>query len=329
MFSRRLTVVIALLALAAMASLHIGLNIYAPADVAAALIGPADDSTSIVIRTLRVPRTILACIVGAALGTAGAVMQTCTRNPLAEPGLMGVNAGAALAIVAAMSLFGIEGFLALSGIAASGALAASLLVFGLAMSAGAIGAAQVLLAGVTVAALLASLTQMLLVTDEQAMEALLFWLAGGFADRPLEALAPGAGLLTLAALAVVPIIRDLDALALSDEAARAVGVAVARMRLGGLGIAAVLAGLCVALAGPIAFAGLLAPHLARLAGTRGHAQRLPMSAAIGALSCLLADIAARRVVMPGEAPVGIVLALVGAPAFIVLLRRVRLSGAPA
>ncbi len=317
------------MALAAIASLHLGLNTYGPRDVATALFSPSNETTDIVIRNLRVPRTVLACLVGASLGIAGAVMQSCTRNPLAEPGLMGVNAGAAFALVAALSLFGVEAFLLLSAIAAAGAVLASLLVFGLALSARAVGPGQVLLAGVTVAALLASLTQMLLVTDEQALEALLFWLAGSFADRPMEALAPGASLLLLTIVALVPMIRALDALALSDEAAQAIGVSVTRTRLVGLGLAALMAGLCVALAGPVAFAGLLAPHLARLMGARGHAQLLPTAALLGALTCLVADIAARLVIMPGEAPVGVLLALIGAPTLIVLLDRRRAGRAEA
>lgn len=311
------------MALAAIASLHLGLTIYGPGDVTAALFSPANETTDIVIRHLRGPRTLLACLVGASLGIAGAVMQSCTRNPLAEPGLMGVNAGAAFALVAALSLFGIEGFLALSAIAATGALLASLLVFGLALSARAVGPGQLLLAGVTVAALLASLTQMLLVTDEQALEALLFWLAGSFADRPTEVLLPGTALLLLAAIALLPMIRAFDALALSDEAAQAIGVSVAGTRLAGLALAALMAGLCVALAGPVAFAGLLAPHLARLMGARGHAQLLPMAALLGALTCLIADIAARLVIKPSEAPVGVLLALIGAPVLVALLDRRR------
>ncbi|WP_230374346.1 FecCD family ABC transporter permease [Pontivivens ytuae] len=317
------------MALAAIASLHLGLNMYGPRDVATALFSPSNETTDIVIRNLRVPRTVLACLVGASLGIAGAVMQSCTRNPLAEPGLMGVNAGAAFALVAALSLFGVETFLLLSAIAAAGAVLASLLVFGLALSARAVGPGQVLLAGVTVAALLASLTQMLLVTDEQALEALLFWLAGSFADRPVEVLLPGASLLLLTTVALVPMIRALDALALSDEAAQAIGVSVTRTRLVGLGLAALMAGLCVALAGPVAFAGLLAPHLARLMGARGHAQLLPIAALLGALTCLLADVAARMVIMPGEAPVGVLLALLGAPTLIVLLDRRRAGRAEA
>lgn len=314
------------LALLALASLHLGLRHYAPWQVFDAVFGDGQGADALIIRTLRLPRTVNALIVGAALAVSGLLMQSATRNPLAAPGVLGVNAGAALAVVLGLAAFGIASLSALAGLAALGAVGATALVFGIALSAGSsFSPVHVLLAGVTVAALLASFTQIVLVTDESTMESLLFWLAGGFADRPLMLLAIAAPFIGIAFLAVIPMTRALDALMTDDASAQALGVPVVRIRLTALGLAAILAGLSVSVAGPVVFIGLIAPHIARRLGVRGHAQMVPAAALVGATLAVAADIAARYVVSPGEAPVGAVLALIGVPVLVVLLRSRRMA----
>ncbi|MEM8588673.1 MAG: iron ABC transporter permease [Pseudomonadota bacterium] len=314
------------LALLMLASLHLGLRHYAPWQVFDAVFANGQGTDALIIRTLRLPRTFNALAVGAALAVSGLLMQSTTRNPLAAPGVLGVNAGAALAVVVGLSAFGIASLSALAGLAAFGAMAATALVFGITLSAGAsFSPVHVLLAGVTVAALLASFTQILLVTDESTMEALLFWLAGGFADRPLILLAIAAPFMAIAFLAVMPMTRALDALMTDDASAQALGVPVVRIRLTALGLAAILAGLSVSVAGPVAFIGLIAPHIARRLGVRGHAQLVPAAALVGAMLAVAADILARYLVSPGEAPVGAVLALIGVPVLIALLRSRRMG----
>ncbi|SDF08450.1 FecCD family ABC transporter permease [Limimaricola pyoseonensis] len=325
--TRPALLLLALLPLLALASLQLGLTIYGPGEVWAALRG-AEGQDALIIRTLRLPRTVLALLVGAALGLCGLLMQSATRNPIAEPGLLGVNAGAALAVVLGVSLLGLDGIAAMTLMAAAGAVAATVLVFGLALAGGPnLPPAHLLLAGVTLSALLWSGTQVVILLDEAAMEELLFWLSGAFADRPLAAL-PWA-LPPMAAIAVLALLatRRLDVLRTDDGTAEALGVPVRASRLAALVAAALLAGCAVALAGPIAFLGLVAPHLAQLAGARDHRALVPLTMLCGAVLALVADIAARHLIAPSEAPISAVTALAGAPVLLALLRRRRLGTA--
>ncbi len=315
------------LVLAALASLHLGLRTYPPALVLDALRGWGIDGGSgtdaIIIVTLRVPRTLVAICAGAALGLSGFLMQAATRNPLAEPGLLGINAGAAFAVVIGITFLGALGLGGIGALALAGGLAATALVFGIVTAAGrAAGPATTLLAGVTVAATLASLTQVLLLVDETALETMLFWLSGGFADRGLDLLAIGLPALAAGGFGALLLAPSLDALRLDDESAGALGVRVTGVRLASLTLAAILAAGAVAMAGPVGFLGLVAPHLARrLAPISGSAPLIVTTALTGAILAILADIAARLVVAPGEAPVSAVLALVGVPVLILLLRQ--------
>lgn len=316
------------LVLLALASLHLGLRSYAPAQVWQALTAAEPDATGLIVRTLRVPRTLLAIAVGAALGVSGLLMQTATRNAIAEPGLLGVNAGAAFAVVLGLTVFGIGDLATLTLVAAAGAVAAAGLVFGLALAGGlGVSPPHLLLAGVTVGALLAAGTQVVIILDEAALEQLLFWLSGAFADRPLATLAYAGPVIALVLAAALLAAGVLDVLRTDDGTAEALGVPVRGTRLAALVGAALLAGGAVALAGPVAFLGLVAPHLARLTGAAGHARLLPLTALWGAILALLADILARFVIYPSEAPISAVTALAGVPLLIALLRRSRLGAA--
>ena len=324
-----LTLLALTLLMAVIASLHLGVRIYGPMTVWSALSG-GDETADIIVRTLRLPRTLIAVATGAALAISGLLMQATTRNPLAEPGLLGVNAGAAFAVAFGLVLFGVVSTAAIGLLAVSGALAATALVFGLSAALGPqAGPTGILLIGVTVAAMLASLTQLALLLDETALETLLFWLSGGFADRPLSLLAIGGTALVLSLAGVALIGPSLDALRLDDQSAAGIGVHVARTRIAGLSLAALLSAGAVAMSGPVAFLGLIAPHIARrLSPDRPGFFALAVLAMLtGAIIAVLADILARLIVAPGEAPIGAVLAFVGVPFLVMLLRAGRLREA--
>lgn len=310
------------LVLAMLASLHIGLRVYGPQTVWAGLNG-GTGIDELIITTLRLPRTLIGATCGGALGLSGLLMQAATRNPLAEPGLLGVNSGAALAAMTAFSISGTVGLITLSVVAMTGAALAVFLVFGLAMLGDThFDPASVLLAGVTLAAMCSALTQVILISNERALEAMLFWLAGSFADREIILLRVGIPILIAGVLCALFLASSLDALRTDDNSAAALGVRVLRTRISALGLAAILAGTSVALAGPIMFIGLVAPHMARRIGHADNHARLVLTCVfIGALIAVLADILSRIIVAPGEAPVGTVLALIGVPALIMLLRR--------
>lgn len=320
-------VLVLLILIACLLSLHLGHRMLSPADVWAGLFTDSMETDAIMARGLRLQRMLMALTVGAALGLAGLIMQTVMRNPLAEPGLLGVNAGAGLAVVAVFAGFGVSSLAVLALVAVLGAAVAVSLVFGIALAAGR-GAppVQFLLAGVTVAALMASMTQIILLSDEGTMEAMLFWLSGGFADRSSALLSVATVPIALLILAALSFHRQLDVLQTDDDTAQALGVSVLPARLGALTLAAGLAGLAVSVAGPVAFIGLLAPHIARRLVRPTHAALAPASMLVGMILALLADVLARLIAAPQEVPVGAVLALVGVPVLIALLRRGRISG---
>ena len=314
------------LLIAAIASLHLGVRLYGPATVWSAFSG-GNDTADIIIRTLRLPRTLNAMATGAALAVSGLLMQATTRNPLAEPGLLGVNAGAAFAVAFGLVLFGVVSVGAIGLLAVCGALAATALVFGLSSALGPqAGPTGILLIGVTVAAMLASLTQLALLLDETALETLLFWLSGGFADRPLALLWVGVSALAVALSGCAILGPSIDALRLDDQSAAGIGVDVARTRIAALALAALLSAGAVAMSGPVAFLGLIAPHIARRLspGRPAFLGMAVLAMLTGAVIAVLADILARLIVAPGEAPIGAVLAFVGVPFLIALLRAKRL-----
>ncbi len=314
--------------LLAFGSLHLGIRFTPTGEVIAALRGRGDTSAALIVQSLRLPRAILAVIVGASLGLAGLLMQTVMRNPIAEPGLLGVNAGAAFAVVILLTLWPGASILSVMLVSALGAAAAVACVLGLALStASGLSPIFLLLAGVTIAALLNAGLQVLIILDEAVMEELLFWLAGAFVDRPLEGLWFALPVVALAVIAVFRYRAALDVLATDDATAETLGVDVLRMRLGFLAGVALLSGACVALAGPIAFVGLVAPHLARLSGARSMGSLMPLSMLWGAVLAQAADILARFVLYPSEAPVSAVMAIVGVPLLIALLRRRRIVAA--
>lgn len=307
------------------ASLHLGLRFYDPATVFGAFRDTGGED-ALIVTTLRLPRTLVGAVAGACFALSGMLIQAVTRNPLAEPGLLGVNAGAAFAVTLGITLIGAASLWQIGLLALFGACATTGLVFGIALSAGRAGeTATTLLAGVTIAAMLSSLTQVLLLVDETALETLLFWLMGGFADRDLNVLWMGMPALAIGLGGALLLAPTLDALRMDDDSARAVGVRVGPARVGALALGSLLAAGAVAMAGPVVFLGLIAPHIARRLGGRSVSSALHAITAclVGATLAVAADILARLIVAPGEAPIGAVLAIIGVPVLVSLLRNRR------
>ena len=283
---------------------------------------PGDDT--IVVRQLRVPRTVLGLLVGLALGVAGALMQGHTRNPLGDPGLLGVTAGASLAVVLAISLLGITQPAGYVWFAFLGALAGTVLVYAIG-SAGPGGATPVTLAlaGAALSALLYALVRAFLVSDQQALDAFRFWVVGALAGRGAEVAWQVGPFIAVGLLLAVVNAPALNLLGLGEDVARGLGQRIWLARAVGLAAITLLAGGATAACGPIAFVGLVVPHAVRAFTGPDHRWLVPCSGLAGAALLLLADVIGRVVARPGELQVGIVLALVGAPFFVALVRRRR------
>ncbi|HSL57617.1 MAG TPA: iron chelate uptake ABC transporter family permease subunit [Acidimicrobiales bacterium] len=280
----------------------------------------------LVVRELRMPRTAVGLMVGVALGLAGALMQGVSRNPLADPGILGVNAGAALAVVIGIYVFGVGSLLGYVWFAFAGAAVASAIVYGIG-SLGREGATPVklALAGAAVTALLGSLTTAILLIDVATLDQFRFWAVGSLAGRTDEVAWQVAPFVAVGVVMALVSGRLLNALALGDDVARSLGQRVARARLFTAAATVVLAGAATAAAGPIGFVGLTVPHVARALTGPDYRWVLPYSMVLAPALLLGADVIGRVVVRPGELQVGIVTALVGAPFFIALVRRRKLA----
>ncbi len=276
----------------------------------------------LVIEQIRLPRIIVGAVVGMALGVAGATMQGLFRNPMADPGIIGVSAGGALGAVIAIAT-GLAGlfFLALPAFAFLGAIGAAFLVYGIAVVGGHFSMATLLLAGVAVNAFLGAVVSsiILLQSDNEALRGILFWLAGGLDSRSWEHVRIAAPLILGSTLLLLLMARDLNLLMLGDDEARSMGVRVGATRVILLASAALATGAAVAVSGTIAFVGLVIPHILRLALGPDNRVLIPMSALGGAVFVILADTVARTIIEPAEFRVGVLTAFVGAPFFILLL----------
>lgn len=290
-----------------------------------ALVTPTGTDMDVTIRGLRWPRTVTGIVVGACLGVSGVLIQGHTRNPIADPGLLGINQGAALAIVLATALAGGLAPFTQAALAFAGALAAAIVVF-LVGSASQHGATPItlVLAGAAVSALCTGLVSAVVLLNDQALDTLRFWQVGSIAVRngSLGTLAP---FLILGLMLVTLNVRALNALSLGEDTARSLGVSLRTSRILGIAAVALLSGAAVTLAGPIAFAGLLVPHVARAAVGTDYRWLVPLGALVGSAALLLADTAGRIIARPGELSVGVVLAAFGAPFFVHLARRRKLA----
>uniref|UniRef100_UPI003B524B52 FecCD family ABC transporter permease n=1 Tax=Roseovarius indicus TaxID=540747 RepID=UPI003B524B52 len=282
------------------------------------------DPAHVTLMAIRLPRLVAGLVAGAALGVAGTVMQTLTRNPLADPGILGINAGAAFALLLGAAVLGRSDQGAVALFAFPGAALASLAVFSLGGGLrGEAGPVRLTLAGAALNALLLSMVTALVLIRQDSLDILRFWVAGSLTEAVYRPVA-GMALVMLAGAALAFLIAPLiEALSMGADVARGLGTQPARVQAGGLVAVTLTTGAAVAIAGPIAFLGLMAPHLARAAAGASMRAQLLISAALGAIILTLADVAGRLVLAPGEVRAGIMVALLGGPLFIWIARRLR------
>jgi iron complex transport system permease protein len=276
----------------------------------------------IIIQTVRLPRALIASAVGASLAIAGTLMQTLTKNPLASPGIFGINAGAGFAVVIAITLFSVTDLQAFNGLAFLGAAFAAVSVYAIG-SFGREGLTpmKLTLAGAAMSAMFASFTQGLLVVDEAALEQVLFWLAGSVQGRKLETLLNVLPFIGIGWIGSILIAGKMNILSMGEDVAKGLGVNTGLVKMAVGVIVILLAGGSVAVAGPIGFVGIIVPHITRSIIGIDHRWVIPLSGVLGAILLLVADIAARYVLMPSEVPVGVMTAIIGTPFFIFIARR--------
>ncbi|RZE68312.1 iron ABC transporter permease [Streptomyces albidoflavus] len=320
---RTLWLLAALLVLAAVmvASLTYGSRDVPWADVQAA-IGGADGTLGEAAAAKRIPRTLLAVVIGAALALSGAVMQGVTRNPLADPGILGVNMGASLAVVTGVAFFGLTSPTSYIWVAIVGAAASALFVYTVGtLGRGGATPLKLALAGAATSAAFASLVSAVVLPRNDIAGSFRLWQIGGVGGASYERIGQVLPFLAAGFLLCLLSARALNSLALGDELAAGLGERVARVRaVAALG-AVLLCGAATAVAGPIAFVGLVVPHTCRLLVGVDHRWLLPLSMLLGAVLLTAADVVGRVVARPSEIDVGIVTALIGAPFFIYIVRR--------
>jgi ABC-type Fe3+-siderophore transport system permease subunit len=317
-----LTVLLGLL----VASMMIGSTAIAPTVVWDALFHPSNDIDQFAIRDFRLPRTVVGLVVGMALGVSGALIQALTRNPLADPDILGLNAGASFAVTVAVGLLGVRDIQSYMWFAFAGALIVTLLVLALGSTRRGQSPVMMVLAGVCVGAVLRGAGSALELTNPDAFDAIRSWNAGSIVSRPLDLLWPTLPFFAIALLLAFAVSGPLNAMALGDELAVAQGVRLARSRILAIIALTLLAGGATAIAGPIGFVGLMVPHVARWIVGPDQRWIFAYSALLGPILLLASDILGRVVMRPGEIPVGIVTAFVGAPVLIALVRQKKASG---
>ncbi|MFV0308595.1 MAG: FecCD family ABC transporter permease [Desertimonas sp.] len=283
------------------------------------------DTDHLVVRELRLPRTIVGLMVGAALGVAGVVMQAVTRNPLADPGILGVNAGASFAVVLAIWSFGITSILGLVWFAFIGAAITSVVVYVLgSIGRGGVTPVRLALAGAALNALLFALTRAVTLLDANTLDQFRFWAVGSLSGRDATVAWQLCGFVVAGLAISIGITRSLNALGLGEDAAASLGVRVNRTRaLSGLAIM-LLCGAAVAAVGPIAFIGLVVPHAVRGWFGPDHRWLVPACALAGPGLLLFCDTIGRIVARPGEIQAGVMTAAIGGPAFVILVRRMKM-----
>lgn len=327
--SRALVLLLCLAALvfAVMLSISIGSRNIALSVVWEAVTAPADLDEHYVIWDLRIPRTLVAVVVGAALGIAGALIQALTRNPLADPGILGVSAGASFAVAIGVGVFSVESMSGEIWFAFVGALLATLAVYAI----GSVGRGggdplRMVLAGVALGAVLSGLTGAMTLLNPQAFDKMRGWGAGSVVGRSLETVLPVLPFFAIGLVIALLVARPLNAVALGEDLARALGAQVVRTRVLTIVAVTLLAGGATAIAGPIGFVGLMVPHVARWIVGPDQRWIFAYTLVLAPILLLTADIFGRIIMRPAEIPVGIVTAFVGAPVLIALIRRRQASG---
>jgi iron complex transport system permease protein len=280
-----------------------------------------ENTNHLIIQTLRLPRAVTALLVGAALGVAGAIMQGLTRNPLADPGLLGIEAGAALAVVGGVFIFHINSLFVYAIFAFIGGTLTALVVYALgSMGRGGPTPFKLTIAGAAIASLLSSLTTTILMFNQRSLEEVRFWLAGSVAGREMSLVLQAAPFILIGLFIAFVMGRQITTLSMGEDIARGLGQNVGWIKVVAAIAVVVLAGSSVALAGPIGFIGLIIPHVVRMFAGIDYRWVLPYSALLGASFLVISDLVGRILVRPYEMPVGIVTAAIGGPIFIYLVR---------
>nr|WP_260191792.1 iron ABC transporter permease [Actinophytocola gossypii] len=308
---------LALLAVVAVLSMAVGAQALSPARVWEALVSGGGAPADLIVHEVRVPRMVLALAVGAALAVGGALVQTMTRNPLAEPGLLGVTAGAGFAVTVGSAL-GVAGSqYARLTLAVVGAVGAALVVFAVGRAA----PLRLLLAGVALSAVLAGISLGLRLMLPDTLDRYRFWTVGSLAGREQLALTVPLLVIAAALIGAVAAARPLSALVLGDDVARELGTNVARTRVAVVALVTVLAGAATAVAGPIAFVGLIVPHLARRLAGGSIPWLVAFTMVLGPVLMLVSDVGSRVLLPTGEVPVAVVTSVLGGPVLIWVVRR--------
>ncbi|HFF1652588.1 TPA: FecCD family ABC transporter permease [Providencia rettgeri] len=286
------------------------------------------DNTSsehLLVRYLRFPRTLLAIVIGIALGAAGTLMQAITRNPLADPGLFGINAGAMVAIVLVIAFTGITDVTIYMWFGLLGAGIAGVIVYLLAGVRQGLNPIRMVLSGVALSIVLLAITHMVTVnSDEQVFDQFRHWVVGSLQGRGFDVLFPISGLVLIGCAIALSLTRALDVVILGNDLSHSLGANQNRVWLLSAVAIVLLAGSATAAVGPISFLGLTAPHFARSLVGSDYRRILPMSMLLGATILLIADCTGRIIGTPGEISAGIMISLIGGPFFIYLVRRWRI-----
>jgi iron complex transport system permease protein len=319
--------VIAGLAVTSLASFMVGANPLPLDAVWSGLWRPDGSEASIIVHTLRIPRTVVGILVGAAFGVSGAVIQALTRNPLADPGILGVNAGAGFAVTLGVGLLGISGITGYIWLAFLGAAGATVLVFMIGSAGrGSASPVTLVLAGVALGAVLTGFSTFLTLIDPDTFDALRNWGVGSIARTGLADTMQVAPFLAGGLLLALLLSGSLNAIALGDDLAAALGTSILRTRVLGVLAVTLLAGAGTALTGGIGFIGLMVPHVVRWIVGPDQRWIIAYSALTAPVIVLAADVLGRVLGRPGEIEVGIMTAVIGAPVLIALVRRRRASG---
>ncbi|MGC9380736.1 FecCD family ABC transporter permease [Streptomyces sp. MH13] len=308
-------------------SLTVGARALSPAEVWHGLFAAPDPDQRLteirlIVRTVRVPRTVLATVAGIALGIGGALIQGYTRNPIADTGLLGVNSGASFAVVSGIALFGFTDPFQYVWFAFLGAAVAGVVVFGLSsIGRGAGNPLTLALAGQGVTVFLAAMTTAVALTDKASLNALRFWNAGSVAGVGFDVIWPVTAFIAVGLVLALTTLPAVNLLNLGDDVARGLGVNIALTRTVGIVAITLLAGGATAACGPIAFIGLMVAHVARYLTGPDYRWLVPYAGLLGAVVLLVCDIVGRLVVRPGELDAGVLVALLGAPFFAALVWR--------
>ncbi|AWK08444.1 iron ABC transporter permease [Streptomyces spongiicola] len=319
-----LLLAVGVLALVCVASIAIGAKPVPVDDVWHGLFQNSGTGNDVVIRDLRVPRTVLGLLAGVALGLSGAVMQALTRNPLAEPGLLGVNAGASAAVVTAISFFGVTSISEYVWFAFLGAGVVSVGVYLLGGSRGATPV-RLALAGTAATAALFGYVNAVQLLDSAALDRLRFWTVGSLASADPATIGKVAPFIAAGVVLALLIARPLNAMEMGDDTARALGAHINRTRALAMAAVTLLCGAATAACGPIVFIGLMVPHLVRAVTGPDMRWILPYAAVLSPVLLLGSDVVGRMVARPSELQVGVVTAFIGGPVFIHLVRRKRMA----